>query len=99
MQRQRRDMGTQGVKQLIYNVLISAVQLHDSITHILHSFLHFFPLWFILGGWIQFPVLSSRTLLFIHSKCDSFHLPALHPQSIPHLLLPAWQPQVCSPCL
>ena len=45
MQRQRRDVGTQWVKQLISNVvLISAVQLHDSITHIYTFFKIFFPI-------------------------------------------------------
>ena len=33
-----------------------------------------FPLWFIPGGWIQFPVLYNRTSLFIYSKCNSLHL-------------------------
>ena len=31
-----------------------------------HSFLVFFPLWFITGYWIWFPVLFKRTLLLIH---------------------------------
>lgn len=31
-----------------------------------HSFSHSFPLWFIPGWWVQFPVLYRRTLLFIY---------------------------------
>ena len=31
----------------------------------IQSFLYSFPLWFIMGYWIWFPVLYSRTLLFI----------------------------------
>ena len=42
--------------ELIYNiVLISAVQQSDSVTHI-YSFLYSFPLWFITGYQLQFPV-------------------------------------------
>ena len=46
-------------------------------------FLYSFPLWFISGDWIQFPVLYSRTLLFIHSECNSLHLPNVNSLSIP----------------
>ena len=35
--------------------------------------------------WVEFLVLYSRTLLFIHSKCNSLHLPTPNSQSI-HLL-------------
>ena len=38
-------------------------------THFSYSF----PLWFITGYWIQFALLSSRTL-FIHSMYNSLHL-------------------------
>ena len=31
-----------------------------------HILFHFFPLWFITRYWIQFPLLYSKTLLFIH---------------------------------
>ena len=31
----------------------------------------FFPLWYTPGDWIEFPGPYSRTLLFIHSKCNS----------------------------
>ena len=40
----------------------------------IHSSSYSFPLWFITGYWIQFPVLYSRTLLFIHSLYTSLHL-------------------------
>ena len=32
----------------------------------IHSFSYSFPLWFIIGYWLEFPVLCSRNLLFIH---------------------------------
>ena len=62
--------------ELIYNIaLISGIQQHDSVIYIYiyifvciytHSFLYFFPLWFILGYWIWFLVLYSRNLLLIY---------------------------------
>ena len=52
-------------------------------THIYLIFLYSFPSWSIPGEWIQFPVLYSRILLFIHSKCNSLRLLTLSPQSIP----------------
>ena len=51
-------------------------------------FLYSFPLWFITGYWIYFPVLHSRTLLFIHSIYKSLHLLIPASQSFPPLLLP-----------
>ena len=36
----------------------------------------------ITGCWIYFPVLYIRTLLLIHSKCNSLHLPNPNSQSI-----------------
>ena len=42
----------------------------------------------------EFPVLYSRTLLLLHSTCNSLHLPTPNSQSL--LPLP-WQPQVCFP--
>ena len=70
--------------KLIYNaVLISAVQQSDSVIHI-YSFLYSFPLWFIIGYYcIWFPVLYSRTLLFIHSIYTTLHLLIPNSQSIP----------------
>ena len=45
-----------------------------SYIHIHLLFQYSFPLWFIPGDWIQFPVLYSRTLAFIHSPCNSLSL-------------------------
>ena len=42
-----------------------------------------FPLWFILGDWMEFQVLYSNTLLFIHSKFNGLHLPSPNCQYIP----------------
>ena len=53
-----------------------------SFTHIYILFKYSFPLWLIPGDWIQFPVLHSRTLPFIHSKCNSLHLPTPNSHSI-----------------
>ena len=61
----------------------------------IHSFSYSFPLWFISGHWIEFPVLPSRTLLCIHPIHNSLLIP--NSQSIPPHLLPSWQPQVCQP--
>ena len=49
--------------------------------------------------WIYFPVLCSRTLLFIHSLYNSLHLLISNSQFIPPPPPPPWQPQACSPCL
>ena len=43
-------------------------------THTHIFFFIFFPLCYITGYWIYFPVLYSRTLLFIYSTCNSSHL-------------------------
>ena len=53
-----------------------------SYTHI-HSLKYSFPLWFIIGYWIWFSVLCSRTLLFIHSTYKSLHLLTPNSHSIP----------------
>ena len=67
---------------LTYNiVLISAVQQSDSIIHIL--FLYAFPLRFIIGYRIHFPVFYSRTLLFLHHIYGSLNLLISNTQSIP----------------
>ena len=75
----------------IYNiVLISAVQASDSVLHTyvcihISIFLYSFPLYFISGYWIQFPVLYNRTLWFIHPICNSLHLLIPNFQSkLPH---------------
>ena len=74
-------------------VLISAVQQGNSIIH-LHFFLCSFPLWFISGYRMWFPMLSSRILLFIHFMYDSLHL-LIPNQSIP---LPPLSPLVTTVC-
>ena len=67
--------------QLIYNVVpISAIQQSDSVM-VMYTFLYFFPLWFIPGDWIQFPV-PQQDLIVIHSKCNGLHLPNSNSQSI-----------------
>ena len=66
----------------------NVTQLH---TH-MHRLLYSFPLWFVTGYWAQFPVSHTKTLLFIHSKCNHLHQPTPDSQAIP---LP-WPPQVCS---
>ena len=68
--------------------------------HIDVLFLYPFPLWFLIGYWVQFPVLYSRTLLFIHPIYNSLHLPAPNSWSIPFLpASPFWQRHLCSPGL
>ena len=47
----------------------------------------------------SFPVIYSRTLLFIHSIYNSLHLLIPNSQSIPPRSPPPRQPQVCSLCL
>ena len=54
-----------GIVDLQYCVsfcCIAEIQLYICI----HSFSYSFPLWFITGYWILFPVLYSKTFLFIH---------------------------------
>ena len=46
-------------------------------------FSYSFPLWFVKGYWIYFPVLYSRPLLFFCSVYNSLHLPMPSFQSIP----------------
>ena len=62
-------------------------------------FLYYLPSWFIPRSWIQFPVLYSRTSLFIHSKYKSLHLLTPYSQSIPQHPFSLWQLQVFSLCL
>ena len=76
--------------QHCYNVLISTVQKNDSAIHIyIYSFSYSFPLWFITGYWIQFPVVYSRNLLFIHPiyENNSLHLLTSNFQFFPPSLL------------
>ena len=56
---------------ITYVVLITSVQKVLIYIYI-HSFSYSFPLWFITGYWLQFPVLYSRTLLFTHPICNRF---------------------------
>ena len=51
------------VQLLLYNEVI---QLYIYI----HCFLYSFSLWLVPGYWIQFPVVYSRTLLFIHPRYE-----------------------------
>ena len=64
-----------------------------------HSFSYAFPSWFITDYWIQFPVLCSRTLWFIHSIYNSLHLLIPDSQSFSPTPNSPWQPQICSLCL
>ena len=67
--------------------LISHTHTHTHIyTHIF--FLYYLPSWSIPRDWIYFPVLYSRTPLFIHSKCKRLHLLTPNSPSIPHPPLP-----------
>ena len=55
---------------MLYQSVVNSKVISYSRIHIL------FPLWFIRGDWMQFPVLNSRTLLCIHSTCNGSHLPS-----------------------
>ena len=64
---------------LCQSILYSKMtQLYTYILFLLYSF----PLWFIAGCWIEFPVPYRRTLLFIHSTYTSLHLLIPNSQSI-----------------
>ena len=76
--------------ELIYSVVpISTVQQSDSVLHIYS----FFNILFHYG--------LSQEILFIHSKCNSLHLPAPNSQPIPFRpsLSRLWQPWVWALCL
>ena len=92
--------------QLIYNILISAVQQSNSVTH---TYIYSFPLRFLSGYWIRilryiFSVLCSSlcytlgpcclSILYIIACICSSKTPS------PSLLQPppSWQPHVCSLC-
>ena len=62
--------------------------VHFSLVRfICNTFHNSFPLWFITGYQIYFPVLYRRTLLFIHSIYNSLHLLIQTPDpSFPHPL-------------
>ena len=61
-------------------MLISAIQQSNPDIHL---YVYSFPWWFITGYWIQFPVLYSRTLLFICPIYSSWHLLTPNSQSFP----------------
>ena len=60
-------------------------------------FSYYLPSCSIPRDWIQLPVLYSRSSLLIPSKRHCVHLPTPDSPSVPPLLPPPWQPQVCSP--
>ena len=68
-------------------VLISDVQQSDSVIHVYMFFSHILFHYGLSQIWCSFHVLHSRTLLSIHSKCDSLQLLTPNPQSIPLPLL------------
>ena len=89
---------------MIYNiVLVAALPHSDSVIHryvffsilfsiiVYHRILFFIVLCFpqyIPGYWIHFPMLSSRTLLFIYSLYNNLHLLIPNSQSLsPHLFI------------
>ena len=82
---------------MIYSVVIFFCTKWLNYIYIYFFFKYSFLLWLIAGYWIWFPVLYTRTLLFIQSLHNSFHLltPNSYSISLP-VLSPAWQPQVCS---
>ena len=60
------------------------LHIYSTVIHI-YNFFYSFSLWFLTEYWIQFPVLYSRTLLFIQSRYNSLHLltpnfQSIHPQ-------------------
>ena len=75
-----------------FTILISAVQQSDSV--ILFQILFHYGL---LQDIEYSSLCHSRALLFIHSICNSLHLPVPNSQSFPPPLPPMpWQTQVCS---
>ena len=91
--------------QLIYSVLISAIQQSDSLRHThththTHTYIyiilfHIFSIIVYHRILIQFSVLYRRTVLFIHSMyCNSLYLLIAYSPRIPPCC--PWQPQVCS---
>ena len=64
-------------------MLISAVQHSDSVIHIYTFFFIFFSIMVYPRILNIVPCATSRTLLFIHSMCNSLHLLTPNSQSIP----------------
>ena len=58
----------------IYTHIHIYIYMHTYIHIYIYSFSYSFPLWFFIGYCMQFPVLYSMILLFIHSVYNSFHL-------------------------
>ena len=84
---------------MLYWLLLYS-KMSQLYTHIPTFVSYSFPLQIVIGCWIQFSELCSRTSLFIHSVYKSLHLLIPNFQSV--LLpvpLPPWglEPQVCSP--
>ena len=70
--------------ELVYNVvLISGVQQSDSVIHICTFFFIFFSVMVHHRILNIVPCAISRTLLFIHSLCNSLHLLIPNSQSTP----------------
>ena len=73
--------------------MLCRTPLHSKVTHT-HTYIFFFKnILFQYVSFQEIKLLYSRTLLFIHSKCNSLHLPTPNTQSIP-----LRQPQVWSLC-
>ena len=67
---QGSNLGLLHCRQVLYHL-----SHQGSLYMYTHSFFECsLPLWFIIGYWIQLPVLYSRTWLFIHSMYKSLHL-------------------------
>ena len=66
---------------LHYIYLVFKIFIHYFKIYI-HS-KNIFSSWYIQGHCIQFPMTYSRTLLSIHSKCNSFYILTLSSLSIP----------------
>ena len=72
--------------QFLMYIQVIVIQLFIH-THTHTFFQYSVPLWFITECWTQFPVLCSRTLLFIHLLYNSLQLLILTSQSFSH---PPW---------
>ena len=72
-------------------MLISVVQQRDSV-------IHYFPICFITGYWIYFPVLQNGSLSFIHFIYNSLLMLIPNSQAISLYPSPR-QSQICSLCL
>jgi len=74
--------------QFLMYIQVIVIQLFIYIYTHTHTFFQYSVLlWFITECWTQFPVLYSRTLLFIHLLYNSLQLLILTSQSFSH---PPW---------